>query len=201
MSHARMRRRVAAAGVFAAALTSVAACSSQGGATALPSGSGTFPAPSSASSTPSPTGTSAETAKVTQQALTAYRAAFADWTAVESVAGKADYQNPRLADHMTGQALQQATGTVYVDTNVDQAVSKGSPVLHPTVGELIPTNNPTQVVVNDCIDTSSWLLWTSDDKRLYNDTPGGRRQTQSLVIYADGAWKVSQMYMQQVGSC
>lgn len=203
MIHVRMRRRAAVGLSAAVLLASVAACSGQSSPAALPS------APSSSATTtalpstaaPSASGTSVQAAAAVQQALAAYRAAFADWVAVTSVASKADYQNPRLDDHMTGQALSQASSTIYVDTNVDQAVSKGAPVLHPTVGQLIPANDPTQVVVNDCVDTSSWLLWTSDDKHLYNNTPGGNRKTQSLVVYANGAWKVSQMYMQSVGTC
>jgi predicted small lipoprotein YifL len=200
MVHVRMRR--AAIGLSAAALlASVTACGGQSGPAALPtavSGGATSSPPSTAA--PSTSGTSPQAA-AEQQALAAYRAAFADWVAVTSVASKSDYQNPRLADHMTGQALSQASSTIYVNTSVDQTVSKGAPVLHPTVGELIPANNPTQVVVNDCVDTSSWLLWTSDGKHLYNNTPGGRRKTQSLVVYSNGAWKVSQMYMQNVGTC
>lgn len=197
MLHVRLRRRVAAGFTAAALLASVAACGGQSGPAALPAASGATPT-TAASAT---TGDAPQATAAVKQAVAAYRAAFADWAAVTAVASKADYQNPRLADHMTGQALSQASSTIYVDTNVDQAVSKGSPILHPTVGELIPTNNPTQVVVNDCVDTSSWLLWTSDGKSLYNKTPGGHRKTQSLVAYANGAWKVSQLYMQSVGTC
>ena len=202
MVHVRMRRRAAVGVCSAVLLASVAACGSQSGPAALPSVPGTAStATAMSTASPSTSGTSPQAAAAVQQALAAYRAAFADWVAVTSVASKADYQNPRLDDHMTGQALSQASSTIYVNTNVDQTVSKGAPVLHPTVGELIPANDPTQVVVNDCVDTSSWLLWTSDGKHLYNNTPGGRRKTQSLVVYADGSWKVSQMYMQNVGTC
>lgn len=201
MVQVRMRHAAVGLGVIAL-LASATACGSQSGPSELPTASsgGATTAPLG-SAAPSASGMSSQAAAAQQQALAAYRAAFADWTAVTSVASRADYQNPRLADHMTGQALSQASSTIYVDTNVDQAVSKGAPVLHPTMGELIPANNPTQVVVNDCVDTSSWLMWTSDGKHLYNSTPGGRRKTQSLVAYAGGVWKVSQMYMQNVGTC
>lgn len=129
-----------------------------------------------------------------------YRAAFADWVTVVSVPSKSDYQNPVLADHMAGQALSSVTSQVYVDTNVKGAVSKGSPVLHPTAGETVPTNDPTQVVVNDCVDTSNWLLYTPDG-HLYNNVPGGREKTQALVALSEGTWKVTQLYMQPVGTC
>jgi hypothetical protein len=201
MSHAHMRRRIAAAGVVAAALASVVGCGSQSGAIGLPSGSGASPTPSSASSTPSPTGTAAEAAKAAQQALTAYRAAFADWTAVESVANKADYQNPQLANHLTGAALSSVTSAVYINTNVKGGVTHGQPVLlDPTVGAMTPAGDPTQVVVTDCVSTQNWLLFTTDG-RLYNDVPGGRDKTQAVVTYAAGTWKVSQLVIQTNGSC
>jgi hypothetical protein len=201
MVHLRSAR--AAAIASAAILASVAACGSQGSSSALPSASGSSPLSGSASVAASPavTTTSAQASAAIARALTAYRAAFADWAAVTAVADKADYQNPRLADHMSGQALETVTQSVYVNTNVDQAITKGAPVLHPSFGEVVPANDPTQVVVNDCVDTSDWLLWTSDGTRLYNNVPGGHRKTQSLVVYADGAWKVSQLYMQKVGTC
>lgn len=202
MTHARIRRRVAAA-VLAAVAAPVAACGGHGGAAALPAGSTAVVTSPSATSSSSPSATAAsdQAGEAARQALAAYRAAFADWAAVSAVPNTADYQSPRLADHLSGQALETVTGSVYVNTNVDQAISKGAPVLHPSVGEVVPANDPNQVVVDDCVDTTSWLLWTSDGKHLFNDVPGGNRKTQSLVTYADGAWKVSQMYMQKVGTC
>jgi hypothetical protein len=101
---------------------------------------------------------------------------------------------------MSGQALSTVTNAVYVDTDVKGAVAKGAPILHPTVGKLVPANDPTQVVVNDCVDTSNWLLYTPDG-HLYNNAPGGREKTQALVAYSGGAWKVTQLYLQPVGTC
>jgi predicted small lipoprotein YifL len=199
MFHLCVKRPVAAVGVLVA-LTSVAACGAQGGAAALPAASKSAAGHvlSPASSSPSTTSTAAP---AVQQALAAYRAAFADWASVETMPGKLDYQSPVLARHLSGQALSVVTRSVYVNTAVKGAVAKGTPLLHPTVGEVTPANDPTQVVVNDCVDTGSWLLWTSDGKHLYNDVPGGHQMAQSLVVLSDGAWKVSQLLMQPVGTC
>src|SRR5579862_9494096 len=145
MFHVCVRRPVAAVGVLVA-LTSVAACGAQGAAGALPTASESAAGHvlSPAASSPSSTGTAAP---AVQQALAAYRAAFADWVAVESVPSKSDYQSPVLAHHMAGQALSSATESIYVNTSVKGAVSKGVPVLHPAIGELVPAGSPTQVVV------------------------------------------------------
>ncbi len=202
MSRAHVRRRVAAVSVLCVALASVAACASGGGAGALPAASGGTAAPASASTNSAPpTGTSAQATDAARQALAAYRAAFADWVAVESVPSKSDYQSPVLARHMAGQALSSATESIYLNTSVKGAVSKGVPVLNPAIGQLVPASAPAQVVVNDCVDTSSWLLWTADGKHLFNDVPGGRQKTQALIALVGGAWKMTQLHMQKIGTC
>jgi hypothetical protein len=197
MTRAWALKRVAAAGALATAATMLAACGSQGGTQTLPTSGST-----SASTSPpaSPAVSSSQAAAAAQQALATYRAAFADWVAVESVPGKMDYHDARLDDHLSGQALDMVVKAVYVNTNVDGGVTKGAPVLNPTIGELVPANAPTQVVINDCVQTDSWLVYTTDG-HLYNDVPGGRQKTQALVAYSAGAWKVSQLYIQKVGTC
>lgn len=195
MVHVRTRRHAVAAGLSAAALlVSLAACS-QSSPAALPAA-----APGSTTAAPAVSSASAQ-AGAERQALAAYRGAFADWAAVEAVADKADYQNPRLAEHLTGAALSYVTGAVYINTNVKGAVAHGQPVLeHPSVVQVSPTSDPTQVVINDCVQTNAWLLYTPDG-HLYNDVPGGPDKTQALVTASGGTWKVSQLIIQKNGTC
>ena len=97
------------------------------------------------------------TAAADAQALAAYRAAFADWTAVEAPASKADYQNPRLNNHLSGDAYTQVYNDVFVNTNVNGVSVRGAPVLlHPNVVNSTPSGNPFQVLVADCVQTSTW---------------------------------------------
>ncbi|MBR7827826.1 hypothetical protein KDK95_16015 [Actinospica sp. MGRD01-02] len=202
MIHVRSRRCVAAAFLASAIIASVAACGSQGGASSLPTSPEGSTTPPAASGAPSPTGTAALASSLAAtKALAAYRGAFADWTAVEAIPNKADYQNPQLANHLTGAALSYVTGAVYVNTNVDGAVAHGKPVLlNPTVSQAVPASNPTQVVINDCVQTNAWLLYTTDG-HLYNNVPGGREKTQALVTLNGGTWKVSKLVMEVVGTC
>lgn len=197
MTHVRLRRGAAAGFTAATLLASVAACGGQSGPAALPAASG---GTTTTAASASPSSSSQATAAV-KQALAAYRAAFADWASVEAISSKADYQNPRLADHLTGAALSYVTGAVYVNTNVKAGVTHGQPVLlHPIADHVIPANDPTQVVVNDCVQTDSWLLYTTDG-HLYNKVPGGREKTQALVVESSGTWKVSQLVVEIVGTC
>lgn len=199
------RNMAAAAVLVAGAIVSAAGCAGSGdkaaagSAPASSSPSAAAPA-SSGSPTPSgsataPSASSPQAAQAGQDALAAYRAAYADWVAVGATS---NYQDPVLTHHMSGQALSYVSGTLRVD-QVQGSVSKGAPVLHPTIGQLIPTSDPTQVVINDVIDTRSWLQYTTDG-HLYNDIPGGCRQSQALVVKKDGAWKVDQFAINKVGT-
>lgn len=203
MMHLGNRRRVMLAISALAIVVSVAACGSrsEAGAPPLTAGAPTSPEPLSTASSPAPTVTSGQAEALAQKALSVYRAAFADWSAVEAIPDKDDYHNPRLADHLTGAALSYVTGAVYVNTSVKGAVARGNPVLlHPTVGQMTPVVNPTQILVNDCVQTDNWLLYTTDGHP-YNNVPGGKEKTQALVTEINGAWKVSQLVMQTTGTC
>lgn len=200
-----LQRRVAMLVGAAVMLGSLAACgsghSSTSGAAPLggasgSAGSSSVPGSSSATSAPSGAGSLSSAAVQAQQdALAAYRAAYADWV---TAGATSNYRNPVLLNHMSGQALSYVSGVLRVD-QVQGTVGKGAPVLHPTIGQLVPENDPTQVVINDVVDTRSWLQYTTDG-HLYNDTPGGCRQSQALVVKKDGLWKVDQFAINKVGT-
>jgi hypothetical protein len=65
---------------------------------------------------------------------------------------------------------------------------------------MVPASKPTQVLINDCVQTDAWLLYTTDG-HLYNNVPGGREKTQALVTLSSGAWKVSKLVMEVDGTC
>jgi len=100
---------------------------------------------------------------------------------------------------MSGQALSYASGSLRVH-QVQGSVAKGEPVLRPTVGQMLPAADPTEVVINSQVDDSNWLAYTSDG-RLFDKTPGGCHQSQALVVKKDGVWKVDQLAINQVGTC
>lgn len=201
MSHSHFRLS-AATFLFVAALLSAAACSNQPEpARAGPAQSSALKtSPSVSEAAPAPPSAAPSQAAKAAEALAAYRGAFADWETVARSSAQNSYQSPVLADHMSGQALSSVTGQIYVNTDVDHSVSKGAPLLHPTISELVPADDPTQVVINDCVDSTDWLQYTTDG-HLYNGVPGGRQKTQALVALSDGAWKVSQLLIQPVGTC
>lgn len=104
-----------------------------------------------------------------------------------------------LLNHLSGQALSYVSGALRVH-QVQGSVTKGEPVLRPTVAQLIPPDDPTQVVINSQTDDSNWLQYTTDG-HLYNDVPGGCHQSQALVVKKDGVWKVDQLAVNRTGTC
>lgn len=198
------QRRAAMLVSAAVTLGSLAACGSGHSSSAsgpFSGANGSAPASgasASSSSTPVPSsgGSSALAAQASQDALAAYRAAYADWV---NAAKTSNYQDLALEHHMSGQALSFVSGSLRVH-QVQGTVAKGEPVLRPTVGQMLPATDPTEVVINSQVDDSNWLAYTSDG-RLYDSTPGGCHQSQALVVKKDGVWKVDQLAVNQVGTC
>ena len=179
-----------------ALLVGAAGCSSSGGtaSSASPSAGGASP---SVSVSASPTSSASASSPQAQAALAAYRGMIADWTAAGLTA---NYQDPALAHHMSGSALSQVTRHLYVE-KTEGAVVRGTPqLLDVAFGQMVPASSPTEVVINSCLDTSSWLEYTTDG-HLYNNVPGGKRKTQVLVVSRNNAWKVDQLAMNAVGTC
>lgn len=125
-------------------------------------------------------------------ALAAYRAM---WEDLEDAGLTADPNSPRLGDHATGAALRLLKYGLSKDRR-DHVVTKGSVVLSPEVESAAPT----QVMVEDCTDSSHWLVYKSDGT-LKDAVPGGHHDTRAVVRRFGHDWKVVALTMDQVGSC
>lgn len=179
-----------------ALLMGAAGCSSSGGTAS--SASPTAGGPSaSISVSASPTGSADASSPQAQAALAAYRGMITDWVAAGQTA---NYQDPALAQHMSGTALSQVTRHLYIE-KTEGAVVRGAPqLLDVAFGQMLPASSPTEIVINSCLDTSLWLEYTTDG-HLYNNVPGGKRKTQVLVVSRNNTWKVDQLAMNAVGTC
>ena len=81
-------------------------------------------------------------------------------------------------------------------------ISKGSPtVTDIAFGQLVPSSDPTKIVINSCFSDISWLEYKKSDGSLYNDVPGGKHRTQVLAQDEGGTWKIDQLAMNVVGTC
>ena len=191
---ARVGRAAAVFGV-SAAMVALAACSS--GTTTTPAEDPSTPTGPAPTSTASSSVTSPED-QAKQDALAAYQGMWQDFV----VAGRtSDWQSPALGQHATGIALTNLSRGLYTD-HQNGVVTKGEPILNPSVSSAEPPDAPTKVVITDCGDSTNWLKYRKDNGQLADDEPGGRRLINAIVQkQSDGAWKVSEYGVHGVASC
>ncbi|WP_245685653.1 hypothetical protein [Streptomyces yerevanensis] len=146
---------------------------------------------------PLPKGTIETTASRTPnaehaEALDAYRAMWRDLTLASETS---DAASPLLDDHATGGALELMKYGLQKSKR-EQVVSKGAPRVDPEV--LSATSQ--KVVLVDCVDDRKWLQYKLNGE-LKNNAPGGHFKADATVRHSKGVWKVSDLYMHEVGSC
>jgi hypothetical protein len=148
----------------------------------------------SSSSTPTTTAPSGTTAPTTPAvaALAAYRAMWAD---LVSAARTSDFQSSGLSRHATGSVLTLFVRGLARD-QLHGIVTRGQPVLHPTV----TSSSADHATVTDCVDDTHWVEYTTSGARAKN-APGGRRATTAELVRRSGVWKVDQLSVGKVGTC
>lgn len=154
--------------------------------------------------TPAPTSAAASTSPVSvvdkaqQEALAAYRGMWQDFGAAGATS---DWRSPTLGRYAIGVALTNLSRGLYAD-HYNGLVTKGEPILNPTVFSVDPPQDPTKVVITDCGDSTHWLKYRADNGQLADDKPGGRRLINAIVDkQSDGSWKVSDYGVHEIGTC
>jgi hypothetical protein len=133
-----------------------------------------------------------------QQAVDAYLGMWEDYAVA---AETSNWQDPRLSRHATSIALTNITRGLYTD-KTNGLVSKGRPKLYPQVSSVEPQSAPTKITVADCGDSTDWVQYRADTGEPADDSPGGRREINAVVEkQADGAWRVTDFGVQEIGSC
>ncbi|MDI5974036.1 hypothetical protein POF50_032625 [Streptomyces sp. SL13] len=125
-------------------------------------------------------------------ALVTYRAM---WSDLEEAGVTADADSPVLGDHATGAALRLLKYGLSKDRR-DHVVVKGTVILAPRV----VSENSIRVAVEDCTDSSHWLVYKSDGT-LEDAVPGGHHDTEATMRRFGRDWKVEDLAMGPVGSC
>ncbi|UJW32633.1 hypothetical protein L3Q67_02245 [Saccharothrix sp. AJ9571] len=183
-----MRRTVANTIGVAFSLTMAAGCSSA----PAPEPTSAMPVPPPSSTTPP--SSSKGSAAPEQQAIAAYLGMWNDM----AVAGEtSNWQDPRLGRNATSIALTNITRGLYTN-QTKGLVSKGRPVNAPRV----LTAESGKFVLEDCGDSSNWLLYRADTGALSDEEPDGRRHINAVVErQPDGAWRVTDFGIHEPGSC
>ncbi len=131
------------------------------------------------------------------RAIAAYRGM---WNAYASAGETAEPGHGDLARYTTGDALEALSGALDGYSKKEQ-VMKGRPVLKPRVLSRSPGNPVKQMEIEDCADTSDWLVYDKNGAPA-DDIPGGRRSIGATVKdTGNGVWKVSLLGVLEVGTC
>jgi hypothetical protein len=162
-----------------ALLSLLTACGDEGRAVPAPQISAVPPSP-----VPSVSARSAR-AIADEEALMAYKGMVDAWV---EAARTSDAGFPALARYSRDQALKTLVSSLH-SSKLRKLVAKGAPGSAPEVIDARPVDAPTDVVVQDCFDTTNWLLYKASGE-LADDVPGERRLMKALVRNTDGIWKV-----------
>jgi hypothetical protein len=150
------------------------------------------------STTQPPLSTASPAEAARDHAIDAYRGMWDDFATAGT---SSDWQSAELAKHATGIALNKLSQSLYGD-NYRGLVTKGAPLLNPTVSTAEPQEDPKKILITDCGDSTNWLKYRKDNGALADDKPGGRHLINAVVEkQADGSWKVSDYGVHDVGSC
>lgn len=125
-------------------------------------------------------------------ALMTYRAMWRDLTVASLTSNAA---SPSLDDHARDGALELMKYGLK-KAKKERLVSKGAPLVDPDV----VSTTGSEVKLRDCVDDRHWLQYKLNGE-LKNDVPGGHFRTDATVRRVGGVWKVSYLYMHEVGSC
>lgn len=182
--------------VVAAVLLAGCGAGDDEGATPTPgSPSPSQPASSQPSVSPSPVDA---VALAEQAAIAAYEGMWAAYDAAGS-APQADPDDPGLAEFAQGRALDVLSSGL--ESLRDRgAVIEGEVVLNPEVVELSPPDDPSEVEIEDCGDSTDWLTVDAETGEV-SDEPRGRQLVFATVRDFDGEWKVVDFAVREVGSC
>jgi hypothetical protein len=135
-------KRVPSSGI----LTGVVLCTFALTFAVCPSGPASASTPSTtAGPYPSSTTTQPSTASVTATVINDYRTM---WANLVSAARTSNYQSKLLPQHATGDALSLLVQGLAKDRELG-IVTKGQPVLQPSVSSLTPAANPTKASITD----------------------------------------------------
>ena len=129
-------------------------------------------------------------------ALAAYRGM---WTDMVIASRTSNYQSPLLPQYASGTALSTLVQGLAKNQRAG-IVTKGRPSMNPQLISFAPIGDPTQVTVTDCFSDVHWLDYKKSGG-LEDSTPGGRHATSALVIDLAGTWKVTELAIQQSGTC
>jgi hypothetical protein len=209
MVHHRLGGRASVGVVLGAMLLAAATgcASNSSGAAKAPSvpGPSSTAASASGATSSAPSATSSSSLAIDQNSpeaqagIAIYRAMWADVVRVQATMND---QDASLGDHLTGDALTYFHSATHINRLNGYVSAKGEPtLLHPTAKQIVGSGNSAKVLVEDCVDQSSYKLYTSDGT-MVSPSSDGHHDAQALVErQSDGSLKVTTFVLNAAGTC
>lgn len=173
-------------GLVAGSMLAVAACSP-----AKPSGAVI------AAASPSATASLDPGAVAEREALAAYAGM---WLAMAKAGEVPDPDAPELRRYAADEALAAIVGAL-VTYREAGLVLRGTPITNAHITGANPAEAPTEVMVADCGDSTSWTTHNQATGEMIKDDPRGRRYITAVIKPIAGFWKVVSFEVGDIGSC
>jgi hypothetical protein len=158
------------------------------------------PTSAAAGESPSPSPSPADPVAVAERlAMAAYEGMWAAYDAAGR-APQADPDDPRLAEFAHDRALDVLVSGLAALRDRGEVI-EGEVVLHPEVVELTPAAAPTEVEIEDCGDSTTWLTVDAQTGEVSDDPRGRQLVFATVRDVGDGQWKVVDFAVREVGSC
>lgn len=122
------------------------------------------------------------------------------WQAMATAGQVPDPDAPELRRYATGDALARVVAAL-ASYRENGQVTRGRPVSHASVASATPPDDPTEVNIVDCGDSTNWTTHTKATGELISPDPRGRRRITAVVKKIDGSWKVAAFNVRELGSC
>lgn len=133
-------------------------------------------------------------ASVKDAILTAYRGMWQDFA---DAAHTADWNDPDLADHATGDAEAKLRYGLFLADKKGQVVKGDPQLLAPDITEL----KPEKAEVTDCVDDTGFRVYEKDGARAKGGAEVGRHRATAELARRKGAWYVTAYTLKEAGTC
>ncbi|WP_017613981.1 hypothetical protein [Nocardiopsis salina] len=114
------------------------------------------------------------------------------WDVVVEGAREGSVGHPDLSDYAQGQALELTTDMLQGVT------ASGEPELDPEVVMTDLDASPSTVSIEDCIDSSDWLVYEDGETTGVGER---RRAASAEVVLVEEQWLVDDLWLEDYGSC
>lgn len=123
------------------------------------------------------------------------------WRVIDEAAAIPDPDYPALSEVAQKQAFDGAVAMVQEQLDDGTRVDGHITLSNTTVVDRTPDDNPTEIVVETCVDTTTAVIVDAESGLPVEDATYGRRQARAVVLLGEEGWYVRAINTEEIGSC